>query len=504
WQEVKAGVFVLCFVNLVLSQNPNLKSTSDDISSEDDEFSDTGDEEWQPENRPKSTESKLPVSCNSQSMQVILPSGSQSLVHIVGDTVIQSIRKAPASCGYSLTEEPGFNVLVVNYTGCHVTLEDGSYTLKILYPNEAGKLDFAMVSCNEKDVTTYHRFEQKPKNGQPSYPLSQSNMIALHDKPAGCKIPANHRVPCGSIDEDHEECLSRGCCFDTKSSVCYYAMDECTQDYNFVFVVYNDFGNSTLNPMNLMVSGKKGCQPVITNKDFSIFKFPVTDCGTHSFTIGETVIYLAEVKSISKVRKLKYGVISRDNPTRLMIECRYPKVSEDYGDGPVLASAGYMVMSPSLPSVLMSEGLFGVQLLISEDETFTNFYPRSYVPLNVILGRPVYLELRLKSPKPAATLLVHYCVAYPRSAKSALVLLFEGCPNPNDPGNTAVLYDRDLPQNPYQRRFKTKAFQFMDLSTDKYLDEEIYFMCSTEVCMPSGSPCKETCFDGMPPRKPGM
>lgn len=62
----------------------------------------------------------------------------------------------------------------------------------------------------------------------------------------------------------------------------------------------------------------------------------------------------------------------------------------------------------------------------------------------------------------------------------------------------------------------------MDLSTRKYLNEEvttqthdqkhdlerkaggsrvspckqIYFMCSTEVCLPSGSPCTETCFDG--------
>ncbi|CAM4723998.1 unnamed protein product [Leuciscus chuanchicus] len=60
-----------------------------------------------------------------------------------------------------------------------------------------------------------------------------------------------------------------------------------------------------------------------------------------------------------------------------------------------------------------------------DDETFTKFYPQCHQPLHVLLGKPVYLELRLRSPKPTATLLVHYCVAYPRSAKSALVLLFE-------------------------------------------------------------------------------
>lgn len=60
------------------------------------------------------------------------------------------------------------------------------------------------------------------------------------------------------------------------------------------------------------------------------------------------------------------------------------------------------------------------------DETFTKFYSQSHQPLHVLLGKPVYLELRLKSPKPAATLQVHYCVAYPHSARNALVLLFEG------------------------------------------------------------------------------
>lgn len=54
---------------------------------------------------------------------------------------------------------------------------------------------------------------------------------------------------------------------------------------------------------------------------------------------------------------------------RLMVECRYPRVSAaPMFAGPVLASAGYMVMSPSLPPFLVSEGRFGVQLLISLGE----------------------------------------------------------------------------------------------------------------------------------------
>ncbi|KAL1255547.1 hypothetical protein QQF64_013608 [Cirrhinus molitorella] len=445
-------------------------------------------------------------------MKVILPSGSPGQVKILGVSVIESVLGAPAACGYSLTQGYGHNILAVDYDGCHVTLEGGCYTLRVLYPNEAGQLDVATLSCDSNQRLTASlkqlsvQSDQTPKcaklppPAQSSLPLSPPNTLTLSSKPGGCSISANQRVSCSTSSITQDECLARGCCFDAMTSVCYYPMDECTADKNFVFAVHNDFTNIPVNPMRLMVAGKTGCKPVITNKDFAIFKFSVTECGTRSFAIGETTIYLAEVQTIIKVRNLKYGVISRDIPIRLMVECRYPKVSAArMFAGPVFASTGYMVMSPSLPPYLLSEGLFGVQLLISEDETFTKFYPQCHQPLNVLLGKPVYLELRLKSPKPAATLIVHYCVAYPRSAKSALIMIFEGCPNPLDSGSTSILYMKHLPQNRHQRRFEIKAFQFMDLSTNKYLNEEIYFMCSTEVCMPSGLPCAETCFNGKSP-----
>ncbi|KTF87876.1 hypothetical protein cypCar_00046978 [Cyprinus carpio] len=51
---------------------------------------------------------------------------------------------------------------------------------------------------------------------------------------------------------------------------------ECTADKKFVFVVYNDFANIPVNPMSLMFAGKPGCKPVISNKDFAIFKFSVS------------------------------------------------------------------------------------------------------------------------------------------------------------------------------------------------------------------------------------
>ncbi|XP_057211679.1 zona pellucida sperm-binding protein 1-like [Triplophysa rosa] len=503
-------ILALCCVELGFSQSLNYYSGIDDDYSVEAEV--------QVDEAPQETSevltSKLPIYCNNETIKVILPSGLLSKVTILGFSVIESVVEAPESCGYCLTQGSDHNILLVDYTGCHVTLKDGWYSLTILYPNEDGLLDVATLSCEASPKSSLQSDQMSkcaklppgpaPRSPQhaPAQPAPaqsappQQILLPLNIKPGGCSICADQRVTCSTYHQiTSDECLAKGCCFDAMTSVCYYPMDECTADKNFVFAVHADFANIPVNPMSLMVAGKTGCKPVISNEDFAIFKFSVTECGAHSFVIGDTTIYLVEVHTIVRARNLKYGMISRDNPIRLIVECRYPKVSAT----PVLASAGYMVMSPSLPLHLLSKGLFGVQLLISEDETFTKFYSQHHQPLSVLLGKPVYLELRLNSPKPQATLVVHYCVAYPRSDKSALVLVFEGCPYPLDSGNTAILYMKDLLQNRHQRRFEIKAFQFMDLPTNKYLNEEIYFMCSTEVCMPSGSPCVEACFDGKSP-----
>lgn len=45
----------------------------------------------------------------------------------------------------------------------------------------------------------------------------------------------------------------------------------------------------------------------------------------------------------------------------------------------------------------------------------------------MLLGKPLHLEVRLlNSPDPNLVLLVHFCVAYPRSGKAVWVLLYNG------------------------------------------------------------------------------
>ncbi|XP_076135666.1 zona pellucida sperm-binding protein 1-like [Alosa pseudoharengus] len=135
------------------------------------------------------------------------------------------------------------------------------------------------------------------------------------------------------------------------------------------------------------------------------------------------------------------------------------------------------------------------------DHTYTSYHPQYHRPLGLLLGKPLYLEVRLLNPPdPDVVLLVHYCVAYPRSAHAAWVLIYDGCPNPLDSA-PQVTPTPPLPDAPSQtRRFTVSTFQFLanenreDAPDPSHSDEEIYFMCSTEVCSPSDGPCVEGCF----------
>lgn len=60
------------------------------------------------------------------------------------------------------------------------------------------------------------------------------------------------------------------------------------------------------------------------------------------------------------------------------------------------------------------------------DQTYTSYLPTNSMPLERLLGTKVYLELNLLSPYPEAVLIVNYCIAYPRSARNALVFIYKG------------------------------------------------------------------------------
>lgn len=62
------------------------------------------------------------------------------------------------------------------------------------------------------------------------------------------------------------------------------------------------------------------------------------------------------------------------------------------------------------------------------DETFTSFHPEAHLPLSLIQGRPVYMEVSiLEPPEPGLVLLVYSCFAYTQSTYSNWMLVYDGC-----------------------------------------------------------------------------
>ncbi|XP_062265904.1 zona pellucida sperm-binding protein 4-like [Platichthys flesus] len=427
----------------------------------------------------------LAVVCTENGFQITLQTGQLSDVRVLGSTDLLPVKDAPDSCGYDLN--PLRNTLTVPFGGCHVkhSFQTDSYGLELLYVNESGQTQVATANCEEslKFEPGLRRRSDKPKEKCLTPPVLPAQ---------NCAVATGERVSCGDSGISAANCEKLGCCVDSVSSVCYYPLDECTGDQYFVFAIRFDSASIPVDTTKLVIPGYPNCKPVLVNDKVAIFKFKVTECGARSFVVGDTKIYLAEVQTLVTALNLKYGVITRNDPLKFVVECRY---SLDGSTQQSLASVGYMVKTPSstLPSSVISTGLYSVQLRVATDSTYKSYLPTYNQPLRLLLGKPVYLELRLNTPLPKAVILVNYCLAYPFSAKNALVLVYEKCANPFDP-NSSILQVSDAVKSRYTKRLVVTAFQFMDQTTNKYLDEEIYFMCSTEVCFPSEGTCVEKCI----------
>ncbi|KAG7273572.1 hypothetical protein CRUP_019818 [Coryphaenoides rupestris] len=246
-------------------------------------------------------------------------------------------------------------------------------------------------------------------------------------KAQNCAVTAGEMFSCGTAEITSEECKLMGCCVDSITSVCHYPMDECTVDEHIIFAIRSTSGSIDLN--RLAIPGQPKCIPIILTPMVAIYKFSLTECGTRTYEVSNTMIYMVEVHTVVDALNLKF-----------MIECRYAKAGSD---GLVLATVGFQVKSPltSFPSIVINQGLY------------------------------VYLELNLISARrTSGVLVVNYCLAFPRNARNALVLIYEGCANPNDK-TVSVMSVRGNPANTWQRRFMVHAFQFMNVSTKTYLDE---------------------------------
>ncbi|KAF4075208.1 hypothetical protein AMELA_G00232000 [Ameiurus melas] len=417
------------------------------------------------------------VLCHSKDMSVTLPPGpitgltvQSPTVGIKGSINAVLLDEASSHCGYLIkkNQNGGINVLLP-YSSCHMAHQDGQYRIVLKYQTSDGRRVEAFLSC------------QVPMNHE-------------------CSLPFEQQLACGPSSVSATDCHELGCCYSPHTRTCYYPMDECTADRHFVFSIPASLTEPPLSPALLVAAGNNSCTPQKVVADLALFKIPLDGCGAHKYEVGNTVIYMLEILNTLNSVTLNYGSITRDSPFRLLVECRYLPGT--------VASVGYLVKSPSLGPSIQAKGVFGVQLRIAKDQQYSRYYPQYHRPLRKLLGKPLYLEVRLlNSLDPSAVLLVHYCVAYPRSAHSAWVLIYDGCPNPLD-----VTPSHEPPPTPpealakHVRRFTVSTFQFLENTKKETAaeeveeegdgeEEEIYFMCATEVCLPSEGPCVEGCID---------
>ncbi|KAJ8283793.1 hypothetical protein COCON_G00026430 [Conger conger] len=398
---------------------------------------------------------QLKVFCSDHSMSVDLPSGPQYALMLQGTESGQS--SGHRHCGYTMNEgENGRIVLSVPFTSCYMSGQGNKRNIFLKYQTLSGQEGEVPLSCT----------------------------ITPPIKKQGCEISDDLRLLCGHGPVSPAECQTLGCCYCSRTHACYYPLDECTPDRHMIFIVPASLTDPPLSTSSLFTPGKNTCFPQKVTSSFALFKIPLDGCGVHKYEVGHTKIYMVEILNSLYAISLNYGTITRDSPVRLIVECRHSPSAH--------VSVAYLVKTPSLGPAIQAQGVFGVQLRIAKDGSYTDYYPQYHLPLSRLLQHPLYLEVRLLNPPDDNTvLLVHYCLAYPRSAQAAWVLNYDGCPNQLDP--TGHLPTSSPSPLSHTRRFTIRTFQF--LSSDlSYSDEEIYFMCSTEVCSQSDGPCVEGCF----------
>ncbi|XP_061686867.1 uncharacterized protein LOC133506600 isoform X2 [Syngnathoides biaculeatus] len=407
---------------------------------------------------------KPKVFCSSNQMLLQLPPGPISGIvfkDAKGNEI--SAQDAPKHCGYSasIAKDGKIHFSLQLHTRCQMIVQDNMYVIGVTYTTESGRME-AQFYC----------------------PVSTS--ASAHG--ADCNLPGEQQLPCGRDRVAQASCLSLGCCFSKHPPACYYPMDECTVDRHFVFSVPASLTEPPLSPGLLGVANNATCKPVKVTYDYALFKLPMDGCGARRMEVGKTLIYMVEVVNTVQTISLNYGTITRDSPFRLLVECRYVPGSA--------LTVSYLVKTPTVGPAVHTQGAFGVQLRLAKDAQYTSYYPQYHRPLRTLLGKPLYLEVRLlNAPDPGLKLLVHYCVAYSRTGSSLWVLLYNGCPNPLDPSSQVVPSDAQLSSPPGQtRRFTMSTFQFLPEGEIKDPNEEIYFMCSTEVCSSRDGPCVEGCF----------
>ncbi|XP_068574819.1 uncharacterized protein [Cebidichthys violaceus] len=284
--------------------------------------------------------------------------------------------------------------------------------------------------------------------------------------------------------------------FDCRVSLgcCSYPVKDCTMGRYLIFALPDSVVEPTVAPpAQPSERSHVSCTLQKLTSDRDIYTVPLDGCGVSKRVFGQTVVHLLEVHGIHSLQR-DHSSELENSPVRLMVECS----SSPGSPGEVKL---HVMDQPPPPPVRSTPATVAVLLRIATDESFTSFHPEAHLPLSLLRGRPVYVEVSLLDPpEPGLVLLVHSCLAYTQAPYASWMLVYDGCPSR---GDSEPLPSPRSDSN-HIRRLAISAFLSLHSESPPYMaeggyshleDPEIYFLCSTEVCSAADGDCTVRCIN---------
>ncbi|KAK9535525.1 hypothetical protein VZT92_007900 [Zoarces viviparus] len=284
--------------------------------------------------------------------------------------------------------------------------------------------------------------------------------------------------------------------FDCRVSLgcCSYPVKNCTIGQHLIFALPDSVVEPTVAPpAHSSELSHVSCTLQKLTSDRDMYAVPLDGCGVSKHVFGQTVVHLLEVHGIHSLQR-DHSSELENSPVRLMVECS----SSPGSPGEVKL---HVMGQPPPPLVHTTPAAVTVLLRIATDESFTSFHPEAHLPLSLVRGRPVYVEVSLLDPtEPGLVLLVHSCLAYTQAPYASWMLVYDGCPSRGD--SEPLPSPRSDPL--HIRRFTISGFLSLHSESPPYMaeggyshleDPEIYFFCSTEVCSAADGDCTVRCIN---------
>ncbi|XP_051822870.1 zona pellucida sperm-binding protein 1 [Antechinus flavipes] len=358
-----------------------------------------------------------------------------------------------------------------------------------------------------------------PARIQPTWPRSSGRGSPVHQifppQPGQDGLPAiprdppsqercrvgSGRLPCAE-GASPEACLRAGCCFDhTDEEIpCFYgntATVQCSEDGHFILVLSRNMTSAkqvSLESIRLAYASD-GCAPTQRTRDFVVFRFLVTQCGTSTQLVNNQLVYENQLVADVGIQTGPEGAITRDSTYLLHARCIY-NVSN-------FLPLQLEVFLPSPPAPVLGSGPLHLELRIAKNEKYGSYYHVEDFPIFKTLREPIHVEVRLlRRTDPHLVLVLHHCWATPSTnpfKEPQWPLLFDGCPFSGD-GYKTQLVPKNISESPFPthyQRFIVATFTFVDSASQRALGGPVYFFCSASACYPSETEtCRTVCRPG--------